>query len=108
MRCYAFVLASMVNYFEIFRNFFLDRGVGVWGVSYPTFVLYFFNFFYIYKAPKAVSFGPYRWHYKKCGVIKLRASAGRSSIRQLRKDFTNDERKCNSFRQFDESNKTTY
>ena len=38
----------------------------------------------------------------------IRASAGRSSIRHWRKYFTNDERKCNSFRQFDESNKTTY
>ena len=28
----------MVNYFEIFQNFFfLDRGVGGWGVSYPKF-----------------------------------------------------------------------
>ena len=39
--------------------------------------------------------------------MQYRASAGRSSIRHLRKDFTNDERKCNSFRQFDESIKTT-
>ena len=37
-----------------------------------------------------------------------RASAGRSSIRHWRKDLTNDERKCNSFRQFDESIKSTY
>ena len=56
MRCYAFVLASMYRYswlitFEIFRNFFfLDRGVGGWGVSYPNF-FGFLYFFYIYKAP---------------------------------------------------------
>ena len=37
-----------------------------------------------------------------------RASAGRSSIRHWRKDLTNDEKKCNSFRQFDESIKSTY
>ena len=37
-----------------------------------------------------------------------RASAGRSSIRHWRKDLTNDEKKCNSFRQFDESIKTKY
>ena len=42
----------MVNYFEIFRNFFfLDRGVGGWGVSYPNF-FGFLYIFYIYKAPK--------------------------------------------------------
>ena len=59
MRCYDFVLASMYRYswlitFEIFRNFFLDRGVGGWGVSYPNFFgfLYFVN---IYKAPKTIS-----------------------------------------------------
>ena len=55
MRCYAFVIASMYRYswlntFEIFRNFFLDRGVGGWGVSYPNF-FGFLYFFYIYKAP---------------------------------------------------------
>ena len=38
----------------------------------------------------------------------FRASAGRSSIRHWRKDSTNDEKKCNSFRQFDESIKSTY
>ena len=38
----------------------------------------------------------------------VRASAGRSSIRHWRKDLTNDEKKCNSFRQFDESIKTKY
>ena len=37
-----------------------------------------------------------------------RASAGRSSIRHWRNDLTNDEKKCNSFRQFDESIKSTY
>ena len=37
-----------------------------------------------------------------------RASAGRSSIRHWRKDLTNDEKKCNSFRQFDESIKSAY
>ena len=37
-----------------------------------------------------------------------RASAGRSSIRHWRKDLTNDEKKCNSFRQFDKSIKSTY
>ena len=41
-------------------------------------------------------------------LILGRASAGRSSIRHWRKDLTNDEKKCNSFRQFDESIKSTY
>ena len=40
--------------------------------------------------------------------ISGRASPGRSSIRHWRKDLTNDEKKCNSFRQFDESIKSTY
>ena len=40
--------------------------------------------------------------------LNARASAGRSSIRHWRKDLTNDEKKCNSFRQFDESIKSTY
>ena len=47
----------------------------------------------------------YNFNYKK---IYIRASAGRSSIRHWRKDLTNDEKKCNSFRQFDESIKSTY
>ena len=42
----------MVNYFGDFPFFFfLDRGVGGWGVSYPN----FFGFLYIfsiYKAPR--------------------------------------------------------
>ena len=55
MRCYDFVLASLYRYlwlitFEIFRNFFLDRGVGGWGVSYPN-LFWIFIFFYIFKAP---------------------------------------------------------
>ena len=55
MRCYAFVLASMYRYsslitVEIFRNFFWDRGVGGWGVSYTNF-FGFLYFLYIYKAP---------------------------------------------------------
>ena len=41
-------------------------------------------------------------------IMNIRASAGRSSIRHWRKDLTNDEKKCNSFRQFDESIKSTY
>ena len=49
MRCYAFILASMYRYswlvtFKIFQKFFLDRGVGGWGVSYPN----FFGFLYIF------------------------------------------------------------
>ena len=36
------------------------------------------------------------------------ARASRSPIRHWRKDLTNDEKKCNSFRQFDESIKSTY
>ena len=60
MRCYAFVLASIYMYswlisFEIFRNFFFDRGVGSWGVSYPNF-FGIFIFFYIYKAPNLLAF----------------------------------------------------
>ena len=53
MRCYAFVLAFMYRYawliiFEIFRNFFfLDRGVGGWGVSYPNFFWIFIFFLYL-------------------------------------------------------------
>ena len=42
------------------------------------------------------------------GRIRGRASAGRLSIRHWRKYLTNDEKKCNSFRQFDESIKSTY
>ena len=55
MRSYAFVLASMYMYswlitFEIFQIFFLDRGVGGWGVSYPKF---FFDFYisFIFTRP---------------------------------------------------------
>ena len=50
---YAFVLASMYRYswlitFEIFQNFFfLDRGVGGWGVSYPNFFWIFIFFKYL-------------------------------------------------------------
>ena len=49
MRCYAFVLASMYRYswlitFKIFRNIFLDRRVGGWGVSYPNFFGFFFEY----------------------------------------------------------------
>ena len=40
----------MVITFEIFLNFFLDREVGGWGVSYPNF-FGFLYIFYIYKAP---------------------------------------------------------
>ena len=53
MRCYAFVLAYMYRYawliiFEIFRIFFfLDRGVGGWGVSYPNFFWIFIFFLYL-------------------------------------------------------------
>ena len=53
----AFVLASMYRYSgvitcEIFWNFFWDRGVGGWGVSYPNFFLDFYIYFYIHKTPK--------------------------------------------------------
>ena len=53
MRCYAFVRASIYRYawliiFEIFRIFFfLDRGVGGWGVSYPNFFWIFIFFLYL-------------------------------------------------------------
>ena len=56
---YAFVLVSMYRYsllitFELFRNFFGDRGVGGWGVSYQkSWDCYIF--FYIYKAPNSGS-----------------------------------------------------
>ena len=33
--------------FEIFRNYFLDRGVGGWGVSYPNFFGIFIYFLYL-------------------------------------------------------------
>ena len=50
MCCYAFVIASMYRYswlisFEIFRNLFLHRGVGGWGVSYTNF---FWIFIYLF------------------------------------------------------------
>ena len=56
MRCYDFVLASMYRYswlitFEIFRNFFFDRGVGGWGVSYP-------NFFWIFIFTRPLNHSP--------------------------------------------------
>ena len=44
-----YVQVSVVNYFRDFPEFFLDRGVDGWGVSYPNFFGFFF--FYIYKAP---------------------------------------------------------
>ena len=53
INAHAFVLASMYRYswlitFENFLNFFWDRGVGGWGVSYPNF-FGILHFFYIYK-----------------------------------------------------------
>ena len=41
-----YVHVFVVNYFQDFTEFFLDRGVGGWGVSYPNF-LDIYIFFYL-------------------------------------------------------------